>query len=215
MPYKDPIKAKEYDDKYRLKWRLKNRDKIKQYKNKYLSNLSEEQKVKLKQYRDKYNHECYRKEGTCECGEKFIGGKKRKYCDKCLSNLLKNNQNYKLVNPKNRPRGENHPMWKGGITFWRKTIWDSRKYSDWRKAVFNRDNYTCQKCNIKNGNGKTIKLEAHHTPIGFADLLRKYKITSKAEADICEEIWDISLGQTLCIDCHQLTKKGNQKLKKL
>ena len=50
----------------------------------------------------------------------------------------------------------------GGITPERKKIRDSKEWQNWRQSVFERDNYTCRHCQKKNGNGKTIFLEAHH-----------------------------------------------------
>ena len=32
----------------------------------------------------------------------------------------------------------------------------------WKKSVFERDDYTCQKYGTKSGNGKAVKLAAHH-----------------------------------------------------
>ncbi len=76
-----------------------------------------------------------------------------------------------------------------------KTVKDLRKtyeYRQWRKAVFKRDNYTCQKCNIRNkkGLGKTIILEAHHI---------------KPFALYIELRFNINNGLTLCKKCHKLT----------
>lgn len=55
---------------------------------------------------------------------------------------------------------------------------------DWRKAIFKRDNYTCQSC-AKNGG-----IQAHH--------IKPYKL--------CPELrYELSNGVTLCIDCHKKT----------
>jgi len=211
MPYKDPIKQKEYNYKYFKKWQDENKDKVKIYRDKYLSKLTEEQKIRIKEYRDEYNLKYNNQEGVCKCGNKFTGNPKRKYCKECLRNRMKGNKYHKLV--KNRLSQENHPNWKGGITFWKKRIWDSAKYKKWRTLVFERDNFTCQKCGINNHKdlGRSVKFEAHHTPIGFTDLLRKYNIKTKEEAIKCDELWSIDLGTTLCFECHQPTKKGRPK----
>jgi len=56
-------------------------------------------------------------------------------------------------------RGENHPQWKPGITQEEREL--DRKcdpeYASWRKAVFARDDYTCQLCDKRGG-----YLHAHH-----------------------------------------------------
>jgi len=61
------------------------------------------------------------------------------------------------------------------------------KLKNWRVAVFERDNYTCQNCNIRGGN-----LEAHHKKqwAKYPDL--RYKIDN---------------GVTLCYECHKLIDK--------
>lgn len=58
-------------------------------------------------------------------------------------------------------RGKKHYRWKGGITpiyiNERNKYKLSIEYRLWREAIFARDNWTCQKCNIKGG-----KLHPHH-----------------------------------------------------
>lgn len=85
-------------------------------------------------------------------------------------------------------KGENHYNWKGGISPINHRIRNSMQYKDWRTVVFERDNYTCQKCGSKNGNGKAIYLNAHHI-LSFAGCPEKR--------------FDIENGITLCSDCHK------------
>lgn len=54
-------------------------------------------------------------------------------------------------------KGEKHWNWKGGISKNKNKFHLEYRYKIWRKRVFERDNYTCQKYNTKGG-----KLEAHH-----------------------------------------------------
>jgi len=69
----------------------------------------------------------------------------------------------------------------------------------WRKEVYKRDKYTCQICKAKNGNGKTIQLNAHHIcPWGEFKELR----------------FDVANGTTLCVDCHRETHKNYREQKK-
>ena len=55
-------------------------------------------------------------------------------------------------------REENNSQWKGGLTNKHLLIRSSADYADWRKAVFERDNYICQKC----GDNRGGNLRAHH-----------------------------------------------------
>ena len=57
---------------------------------------------------------------------------------------------------------EKNPNWKGGVTPIHQKIRCSKEYKLWRDAVFQRDEYTCIWCFSKNGNGKTVILNADH-----------------------------------------------------
>ncbi len=66
-------------------------------------------------------------------------------------------------------------------------------YAKWRKAVFERDNYTCKICNITN-----VYLHADHIkPFSLFPELRL----------------DISNGRTLCVPCHRKTDTWGRKNK--
>jgi len=58
---------------------------------------------------------------------------------------------------KGKLKGSKHPNWKGGITPENIKIRQSIESRLWRKSVFERDNFTCQKYGIRGG-----KLVAHH-----------------------------------------------------
>lgn len=65
----------------------------------------------------------------------------------------------------------------------------------WRKSVFERDNYTCQVCNVRG-----TYLEADHIkPWAYFPELR----------------FELSNGRTLCRPCHDKTKIGYQAMRKL
>lgn len=136
----------------------------------------------------------------------------RKYCNrKCQPRLkltenhkkkiglgVKNSEKYiaglKLRNyPKNsgqfgngrNTKGQNHYNWKGGITPINDSIRKSLEYEEWRKAILERDNYTCQHCNQVGG-----YLEVDHIkPFAYFPELR----------------FELSNGRTLCHECHKKT----------
>jgi len=103
-------------------------------------------------------------------------------------------------------KGNFHYNWKGGITPIMQEIRHCVQYCQWRSDVFARDQYSCQECGLRGG-----WLEAHHL-IEFNKIISKYKINNLKEAIMCEELWDINNGQTLCKKCHDKTKKGRNKL---
>lgn len=90
----------------------------------------------------------------------------------------------------NSKRGELSPTWRGGITPANKKIRASVEYKLWREAVFKRDDFTCQECGVKSGDGKTVILNSDHIkPFAYFPELR----------------FELSNGRTLCIECHQKT----------
>ena len=54
-------------------------------------------------------------------------------------------------------KGEGTPNWKGGTTPLTKSIRTSLEYRNWRKKVFERDNYTCTICDIRG-----VEIHADH-----------------------------------------------------
>lgn len=82
-------------------------------------------------------------------------------------------------------RGEDNPRWKGGISPENQRARYSFEMKEWRRKVFERDHYTCQKC----GYSKGKILMAHH--------IKSFSKSPKLRLDI-------SNGLTLCKPCHQL-----------
>lgn len=93
-------------------------------------------------------------------------------------------------------RGENASRWKGGITPLNKTIRELFEYREWIRKVFERDNYTCQKCKVRGE-----YLEAHHIKL-FSLILKEYNIKTIEDARKCDALWDVNNGITYCEDCH-------------
>ncbi len=110
---------------------------------------------------------------------------------------LKIKEKLKKVFPNKRPinsgcftsansTGELSYNWKGGISkinkSERQNLMLQNEYKFWRKAVFNRDNYTCIKCGLRG-----INLNAHHI---------------KTWTKYPELRYNINNGISLCKDCH-------------
>ncbi len=109
---------------------------------------------------------------------------------------------------KKRPNlsGEKHWNWNGGITQLTKGIRQSLEYKNWRKSVFERDNYTCQVCG-KRG----VYLEVNHK-IPFSVILYEEGIGNIEDAIKSKRLFDIDNGETLCVECHFLTPTYRTKM---
>jgi hypothetical protein len=79
--------------------------------------------------------------------------------------------------------GEKNPNWKGGVTEENHKERNSDQYKQWRKDVFERDHYTCQKCGDKKGGN----LLPHHI---------------KSFAEYPKLRYEVSNGITFCEKCH-------------
>ena len=95
--------------------------------------------------------------------------------------------------------GDKAPNWKGGLTPIKEIIRNSAKHKNWRMSVFKRDNYTCQKCGAKSGNGETVVLNAHH--------IKEFSLYPELR-------FELSNGVTLCEPCHVQTDSYRGKPKK-
>lgn len=82
-------------------------------------------------------------------------------------------------------KGEKGSNWRGGVTPEHRRIRFSAAYRDWRKAVFERDDYTCQFCGERGG----ILNADHIQPFAYFPELRL----------------SIENGRTLCLACHKTT----------
>lgn len=135
---------------------------------------------------------------TCskECKAKLIssnllGRKKTEQHCKNLSKSMKNSEANKKTRFKkgieNVAYGRNQTgpannNWKGGITNTNQKRRNDPRLLEWRKLVFERDHYTCQKCGTKGF------LQAHHI-IPFSEDFSK--------------AFDIENGLTVCVPCHE------------
>jgi hypothetical protein len=115
------------------------------------------------------------------CGKEFWSYKhqNQKYCS----------QKCRQFHLRELKKGEKSHFWTGGKTKKSKLMRTRAEYTDWRNAVFQRDDYTCQRCGIKSGNGFKVYLHAHHI---------------KPMSEYPELRLNIDNGITLCKDCHLL-----------
>lgn len=86
---------------------------------------------------------------------------------------------------KSKRSGSGNPNWRGGTSPENKRIRMSSKFFEWRKSVFERDNYTCQICKQRGG-------ELH------PDHIKQFAYYPKLR-------FKLSNGRTLCIECHKKT----------
>ncbi|MCK9371085.1 HNH endonuclease [Candidatus Dojkabacteria bacterium] len=85
-------------------------------------------------------------------------------------------------------RGKKTNSWRGGVVGKNKLDRINVAYKKWRKAVFERDDYTCQICGKRGG-----ELNADH--------IRSF-------ADYPSLRYDIFNGQTMCRSCHYYKTTG-------
>lgn len=87
-----------------------------------------------------------------------------------------------------RQKGELSHLWKGGKTDFNAKIRNHPLYGEWRKSVFERDDYTCQSCFKTSAEIPNGELTAHHI-IPFSEDI-KFALKK-------------SNGITLCWQCHK------------
>lgn len=103
------------------------------------------------------------------------------------------------TNIQNNNSGVKSWNWKGGISKVDKLCRRMPEYLIWRSNCFERDNWTCQNCNISG-----VYLTVHHKK-SFSKILKENNINNIIDARNCYEIWDTNNGITLCENCHSLT----------
>jgi 5-methylcytosine-specific restriction endonuclease McrA len=146
-------------------------------------------------YKQKQSEIAYKKGfGKWMLGKKLNEDTKNKISQSCLGkNIGSKNGMYggnfskeTRLKMSEAHKGEKCHLWRGGVTPINNQIRSSFEYKNWRRMVFERDNYTCQDCG-KRG----CRLHAHH---------------KKSFADYHEQRLDIQNGISLCNDCHKKTE---------
>lgn len=212
MPFLDPTAKKEYHRKYNKVWYSKNKSKYSKTcsycSNTFITRYSSARFCSLQCFgKSKRNSQ------TCVlCKKEFHAppSKSRKYCSQeCMLadpqfinrvSKMGKEQLGKSKSIETRTRisksqsGNLNHMWKGGITPEYRRLRNLKKYKEWRKKVFERDNYTCALCGSRNGKGHYVELNADHYPVPFKDILLR------GDTD---KLWELSSGRTLCVQCHK------------
>lgn len=177
-------KKRSEDDKKKMSIAAKKRTSTPEYKKDFVKRVNKNGKLS-KYHNDRLSKRLMK---TCpKCGIIFLTKPshflKRMYCSrKCKAEVM------------SEKTGELSLNWKGGKTEAGKLIRNSKEYSLWRTAVFERDNFTCVWCYEKGG-----KLEADHIkPFAYYPELR----------------FAIDNGRTLCINCHKKTETYGRPKKK-
>lgn len=88
-------------------------------------------------------------------------------------------------------KGKDSNFWRGGVTQPNEALRRSLQYMLWRSDVFERDNYTCLQCGKRGG-----KLNADH--------IKSYALYPDLR-------FELSNGQTLCVECHAIKTKEDMK----
>ena len=119
----------------------------------------------------------------------------KEYRSKTLVHLQdKNSIKKRAIRYSANHQGVTINQWKGFVTPKNMRIRGSVKYEEWRCAVFNRDNYTCQCCGTRSRIGNSVILHAHH-------------LDSFASNE--EKRFDVDNGLNLCNKCHDPRQVGS------
>ena len=140
-------------------------------------------------------------------GKKRTEESKRKQSETRIARKIKASDKLKFIN--SQRKGPKNNKWKGGITPLVMRIRHCPQYRQWRDDIFHRDNYKCQECGDRGGNGHTVYLEAHHIK-DCSKIMEEYNIKTFEDALMCYELWNINNGLTLCDKCQNKTKKGRK-----
>lgn len=133
------------------------------------------------------NKEFWRKQSHIKKGD-------NKFCSRAHYFEWQKGKPKKISHPANK-NGVNNPNWRGGITPIHSKLRKTEELKEWRQKVFERDNWTCQKCGARSKANEYIRIEAHHI---------------KPFAAFPELRLVIDNGLTLCKRCHDKEPKGKE-----
>ena len=90
-------------------------------------------------------------------------------------------------------QGSKNGNWNGGVTKGYSKVRTSRRWREWRKEVFVRDNYTCLLCGERN-----VELHPHHL---------------KGVTYFPKNRFEVNNGLTICKNCHYLIHQSAELIK--
>lgn len=90
--------------------------------------------------------------------------------------------------------GDRNAAWKGGVCSPNQIIRSSKKYNEFRRSIFIRDNFTCKECGRRG-----IRIQIHHI---------------KSFSNYPDLRFNLDNIITLCFDCHRKTSNFLSKAKK-
>ena len=144
----------------------------------------------------KYKHGLSTKVNNCLLCYKIISWRAKK-CLSCQAKTRDFNPNYK----------------NGGKCNLNKLIRGTENYINWRKACFERDNYTCQDCKEVGGILNVDHIKPFY--IIIKEFLQQYKQFSRVKDKLVlckisityKPFWNLDNGRTLCKSCHKVVTK--------
>lgn len=86
--------------------------------------------------------------------------------EKCIGRVPHNADG---THPMKGRKGSDHPVWKGGHTPERNSFYGTPEWKEAIKAVWKRDNATCQRCGLHKSEARDIDFDIHHI-VGFANI---------------------------------------------
>jgi len=84
------------------------------------------------------------------------------------------------------------------------------KYKTWRTLIFTRDKFTCVWCANVPYRTKSVYLNADHI-VPFSQILKNNNVTTLEQAYLCQDLWNLDNGRTLCVECHKKTSRFGRK----
>ena len=214
-------KRKEWSKAYNKQYRETNRDYFRKYDREhwrkyYYGNL-EKQREQHRLSAERYSRRLGRRPQSELVGENhpsWRGGPK--LCVDCRVPVKNRSAATKRCFSCNRRwlSGSRNPMWTGGHTSFRKSLYATKQYKEWRRKVFERDDFTCQICFVRGG-----ELEAHHKKrmiviikefIPNPSKLKGYQVRDLLLEH--EPLWDVSNGITLCQPCHRKESRHDKQI---